>query len=92
MSISTNGSGSVVPGTANSMSAGVPRPCGAPGQFGRGLEERGQRVGHPQRGYGVGGRLVTGGLRAKGVPAGHFDAMQNFYRDAAKRHLLVVLW
>ncbi|MET9699978.1 DUF1877 domain-containing protein [Streptomyces sp. NPDC006529] len=39
---------------------------------------------------GLTGSPVTGGLRAYLLE--HFNAMRDFYRDAAKRHLLVVLW
>lgn len=33
---------------------------------------------------------TTGGLRA--YPLKHFNALRDFYLDAAKRHLHVVLW
>ncbi|MFG2488886.1 DUF1877 domain-containing protein [Streptomyces virginiae] len=36
------------------------------------------------------GGPVTGGLRAYLLE--HFNALRNFYLDAAERHLLVVLW
>ncbi|MET9467693.1 DUF1877 domain-containing protein [Streptomyces sp. NPDC006544] len=36
------------------------------------------------------GGPITGGLRAYLLE--HFNALRNFYLDAAKRHLLVVLW